>query len=135
MRDDPNCGEQPIGDNCTLCHEFFFGKNPKCARCPVFHITRQTLCSGTPYDSALNTWGKFQDGDNSLESWQSAAQKMVDWLMVVLERECWLYIANSGDTSMPDIIRERMLTRTGTPLENAETVVKEWYEKNPDYLD
>lgn len=67
---------------CALCDLFF---HVGCVGCPVAHFTRKMVCSGSPYDRAVEAYKKWRvEEENGHEEFRAAAQAEVDFLRNLL---------------------------------------------------
>jgi len=79
MRDDPDCGEEPLDGDCACCKLYY---ESDCIECPIFAFTDALYCNNTPYVKAYRYW-RYRGPESKLfKRW---AQKEVDFLNKVLE--------------------------------------------------
>ena len=85
MREDPDCGERPSGDDCACCAVFgedfdaFAEDFDECSGCPIYEFTSKRFCCGTPYYKAMDLFYITDEG------FKNAAQAEIDFLNKVLE--------------------------------------------------
>lgn len=77
----PESAESPDVDECALCQLFYNSTHWDhcCYSCPIFNVTGQRFCIGTPYHAAARAF----DGADAA-AWQAAAQAEIDFLKSLL---------------------------------------------------
>lgn len=73
-------GEQPTGQCCALCAQFF---DNHCRGCPVASKTKLTACVGTPYWKASRYWN-LQGPDS--RQFKTAAKAELQFLKSLLPK-------------------------------------------------
>ena len=83
MRDNPECGEIPHGNDCACCKMCADDAgNIDCTLCPIMKYTGKKDCHRTPFYMARRYFYKRTAAAKVFKRW---AQKEIDFLNEVLE--------------------------------------------------
>jgi hypothetical protein len=82
MRDNPDCEEKPLADDCPCCRLWFNRGNDACSGCPIAEATGADVCEETPWAEACLAWKQRR---LHLNNWRYRAGRMIDFMEGILK--------------------------------------------------
>ena len=88
MRDEINCGEWPVADDCPCCAIWYYAG--QCQGCPISEFTGEDGCLGTPYAAAAmaHEWAMecrtCKTRKPGIVKWEKAATEMIEFMERIL---------------------------------------------------